>query len=830
MTMPNIELAADWIMDRMVNRVDACGAYYRSGGKVMLTTCKKSDDNWIDLPERIVRHLAAKTCDDLLGLHSTSTDQTSKWLAFDIDAHDHHVDRDANRQDAMGLFDAVGRRGFTPHLFDSNGDGGYHLFVYFDEPAPTHRVYELGRILAMPFDNVREWFPKQPSIKPHGYGNWIRLPGRHHKREYQTKYFNGEGWAQSVWDYLLTIEPDSTDNLPDGEAVKIPKKDNGHSMHGEATASEIAAVIERLKSIAPATEGNGGDDHTIKVCNFVLDYGLSNDQAMIAMADWDRRCNPPWGDELRTKLENARQYRQNPIGWRATDDSFGQWGEPKKQAGLPKKTSPKISEVVANGFCEITKPRFPAGVAVFCERAASGIGCSPVQIEAHVLAILANAIGTSRRIELKKGWQEPAIVWTAVVNRSGEKKSPSLNAALIPIRAMQREAMREHEQSMLEYNAAMVQHEIDLKRFKSRSTQSQGSLPEQPTKPTATRYFTNDSTIEALAGLIRDNPRGIAEIRDELSGLFDFGRYTASGNAEIARYLEMFNGNDVYVDRKGDGCTFIPKAQLCISGTIQDGILAKCLAGQHWENGLAARFLFVKPPRVKQRWQAQNDLPEYVVEAYSAIVRRLYELQPGTHPESGEQYSLVRRLSDDAMDVWADFYNEHAEVVDCTDGDLAKCFAKLEGYAARFALIWHCTDWACNSDQPVDPEEISADAMRFGVDLARWFRHEVARVYEILAEDGPQRRMRELLELTRCQGGNITRRQLMTLRRAEYPDSASAKSALDGLVEAGLATYQPKAGPGRPSDAYTLTQNTKPPIPLDGKGFCDSTIGLKAAI
>ena len=47
-----------------------------------------------------------------------------------------------------------------------------------------------------------------------------------------------------------------------------------------------------------------------------------------------------------------------------------------------------------------------------------------------LLSALAAAIGNSRNIRLKKGFVQPAILWTAIVARSGSRKSPALSAAM----------------------------------------------------------------------------------------------------------------------------------------------------------------------------------------------------------------------------------------------------------------------------------------------------------------------------------------------------------------------------------------------------------------
>jgi hypothetical protein len=52
------------------------------------------------------------------------------------------------------------------------------------------------------------------------------------------------------------------------------------------------------------------------------------------------------------------------------------------------------------------------------------------------------------------------------------------------------------------------------------------NLPDPPEKPACRRVVTSDPTIEKLADLLEDNPRGLLVARDELGGwLGSFTRY-----------------------------------------------------------------------------------------------------------------------------------------------------------------------------------------------------------------------------------------------------------------------------------------------------------------
>lgn len=77
--------------------------------------------------------------------------------------------------------------------------------------------------------------------------------------------------------------------------------------------AEAKRIIGRYK---PAIEGQGGDNHTFQLCSrLVRDHNLSVDAALELLEPWNAKCAPPWEpEELRAKLEHARDYGQNEPG------------------------------------------------------------------------------------------------------------------------------------------------------------------------------------------------------------------------------------------------------------------------------------------------------------------------------------------------------------------------------------------------------------------------------------------------------------------------------------------------------------------------------------
>ncbi len=445
----------------------------------------------------------------------------------------------------------------------------------------------------------------------------------------------------------------------------------------------------------------------------------------------------------------------------------------------------------------------PWPVSTYIIEGAEAMGCDPSYIALPILSAAA-AIGNSRRIKLKESWKEPAIIWTGIVGDSGSMKSPAIDLAMRPLRRMQSEAFRVYESEMEQYQKDLAEYELAVKRCKKSDP-----LPDKPIEPVAKRFYCGDITIEALAGLLKDAPRGLLLARDELSGwLKSFNAYKKKGGDD-AQWLELHRAGTLLVDRKSGvpKTIHIPNASVSVCGGIQPGILEAALGREHFENGLAARLLLAMPPRrVKRGTEAEID--ETLRWQIDAVFERLLDMKM-ISDEFGGLGPVDLPLTVEGQIAWIEFYDEHAaQQAEIAGGDLAAAWSKLEGYAARLALIVHCLRMAAGDESLTTGDYIDADSVAAAVTITRWFGQETRRVYGMLAESDDQREQRRLVELIRSKGGRITARELMRTGRRFQGSSDVAKSALRELVDMGWGRWehvQAGADGGRPSKVFVLS-------------------------
>lgn len=81
--------------------------------------------------------------------------------------------------------------------------------------------------------------------------------------------------------------------------------------------------------------------------------------------------------------------------------------------------------------------KLPAVRRDLAHEGAVSLGFDEAFIALPALSVRASAIGDDRVVVVKNGWEEPSVLWTAVVAKSGGMKSPAIALALEPLQEAQ---------------------------------------------------------------------------------------------------------------------------------------------------------------------------------------------------------------------------------------------------------------------------------------------------------------------------------------------------------------------------------------------------------
>jgi P4 family phage/plasmid primase-like protien len=196
--------------EHWINRTDCFGRYYvGKDGQYKQATAKETPTQ-----ELLIRHCKARETADVLGIHTTGFEPVdghpdggkslARWPVVDIDHHGPGEPSGATERAAFAWYERAHQIGLDPLLLDSNGNGGFKLYVLFGEPILAARARRLARWLTRDWQDhglsaQPECFPKQDKITAPGsgrgsFGNWVRLPGRHYRRDHWTRIWDGSEW------------------------------------------------------------------------------------------------------------------------------------------------------------------------------------------------------------------------------------------------------------------------------------------------------------------------------------------------------------------------------------------------------------------------------------------------------------------------------------------------------------------------------------------------------------------------------------------------------------------------------------------------------------
>ena len=213
--------------------------------------------------------------------------------------------------------------------------------------------------------------------------------------------------------------------------------------------------------------------------------------------------------------------------------------------------------------------------------------CPPDFIAAAALVALGSIVGArcAMKPKARDSWLIVPNLWGGIVGDPSAKKSPAWGAALKPLDRLIAKALEAHTAAQADYETEKVVFDARKDAIEGRikdaakkpSKGDPASIAKElrthgeqaPEAPTLRRYKTNDSTVEKLGELLRENPAGLLVLRDELVGLI--ATWEREGReGERAFFLEAWNGNQSFdTDRIGRGHISIPNLCASIFGGIQ---------------------------------------------------------------------------------------------------------------------------------------------------------------------------------------------------------------------------------------------------------------------
>jgi hypothetical protein len=365
---------------------------------------------------------------------------------------------------------------------------------------------------------------------------------------------------------VKTWRPEFKSFYVGADAVIVPDNDDEGRKYADTVARSIAPVASRVRVVALPGLPNKGD-----------------------LTDW-LELDGHTPEEFFALCEAAQAYApEQEAPWpepRALDDDL-----------------PPVASFTAGMLPE------PLGSHVV-DAARRMDNVAPDFIAASLIVAAGAIIG--RRLALRPkardDWQVTPNLWGANVGPPSSMKTPAQAAGLAAITRLGAEARERFKAKSKDHELDAIEKEIRGKHLKdelkkavksgdpaaiSNIREELAELSESD-EPTEERVTTSDATVEKLGELLRDNPNGLLNDRDELMGWLS-ALDRAGHEGDRAFFLEAWNGDKPYhVDRIGRGSIHIPALCLSIFGGIQPGPLMTyvqdALSESEKADGLLQRF------------------------------------------------------------------------------------------------------------------------------------------------------------------------------------------------------------------------------------------------
>lgn len=455
--------------------------------------------------------------------------------------------------------------------------------------------------------------------------------------------------------------------------------------------------------------------------------------------------------------------------------------------------------------------------------AAENLQVDPGMTATAALAATALCVQGKYIINPKPGWVEPLNLFTTVIARPSERKTPALAVMTRPLHSYEKEENQRRAPLIDEYRMkrdVLNKRIFNMKEAAAKPPTKNGKpvsfdditelqyelsdLEREAVKPL--RLLADDVTPEALASLMAENDGKIGIISDE-GGVFDVlaGKYS-SGKANLDVFLKAYAGSYLRVDRKGRGPEAVEHPTLTMLLMVQPVVLEAIMSNQEFAGrGFLARPLYALPKSlVGHRQYKTKPIPQEVEEGYTAALYALLCVQ-----ELGE--ARIIKLSPEADQEAEKFFNtlEPRLADDFGDLDGLEGWAgKYHGQIMRIAGIIHC----CLHFQEAAQVAVSLDTMRAAQTIGEYFLEHTRAAFQImgLAERQEVKDAKYILKRLKADGSmEINKRDLNRLCQ-KFSAADDMEPGLNELSRRGYIRIETvKTGkPGNPPQIIYLNPVT----------------------
>jgi hypothetical protein len=406
---------------------------------------------------------------------------------------------------------------------------------------------------------------------------------------------------------------------------------------------------------------------------------------------------------------------------------------------------------------ELPMDALPYDLVAYVQDQAALTGCDPAIIGLSALVAAAACISDGIKLQPKRHdptWTESARLWVAIVGDPSTKKSPAISKAVRHVKRLDHRMAEENASAFAEFK---WQHDA----WKEAKRADKNNPPPEPKQPAMKRLVVEDITVEALTEVLKDNPRGVLTLKDELTGWFasmDAYKGAAKGaSMDRAHWLEAYNGGRRSIDRVTRGSVIVPNWSTCIIGGVQPDMMRR-VASSMGNDGLLQRFMVLCARPAVVDIDRTPDMQ--AMDRFGELFDRLAALQPCEAPvtlteEAHRSREKVARYAKRMIDA---FDNPHMQA----------WLGKWDGLYARLLLLFHVIECASMGIHPAMEQVQGGTADQVERLMCGVLLHHAIHFYtEIIDANERQEHIRQLARLILAKGfDRITKRDITLLWKA----------------------------------------------------------------
>lgn len=333
---------------------------------------------------------------------------------------------------------------------------------------------------------------------------------------------------------------------------------------------------------------------------------------------------------------------------------------------------------------------------------ADGYQCERDFVVTSVFAAVSTAI--RKKVHTDDGrYKNYMPFYICLVADSGVGKTTPMREILKPIIERDVSYRKAYQESMRKYQA-----EIDAGNKNAE-------------RPIRQALVIDDTTEEIRMKILSENP-GVLLYSDELSTmLFNFNRYTRSG--EVPRLLSIWNNHFSTVDRMTKDSLLAEEPFLSIIGGTQPGVVKGTFGGDFFvKSGFNHRWMFVYPDEKPPEMYHESSVSKTVSDTWSEFINRLLDFDFSSNGTD----TLI--IANEAKQVYINYFNELQLKSLSACEYMKSVYAKLKVMVQRLAGIVHIL-----GNNP-GMSRILPEEMEYSVRCMDYFERCAEKVYKIATE------------------------------------------------------------------------------------------------